>query len=477
MFRPFKENENGIYIEVNATQRIFIDKEIKTKIEVIEYVKRNIELATEMCKEQPVLFLPHFNQFIPEKLCVQIIIQEDVSPSLRSCLLKFYVASYLSAKCLPIPLKNFPDLLKIREQHFEDKYSKINERLRTKILKEMEVTKQKNLKDYIFSYLQNPENYIRIQPEFLESLLDFLIFLIKRQFFLVKEIADLKYALFNFLKYFLSYSKTEVLSNLTDLMMENRLHKKGSSMFSINKSGIQDKLSDVIHTNNQEDISEKNKSFIMKMISCLKYVEDTIFDLRFEYLAHEKESQEFFDLTDINSKMPQKELNKILTTKLEKREDYMVELSRKIASPPTHYTFTLIDMMTMNDLEISQLALEVLIQLYDVRFQFMKKVPYLQVVQSDNIMDSILLKYLSAYKKIFEAESRINKIRNPEDQASEVAEIFGVINNELSKAISDIVDIFGNEEMVYKRTKGLIDKHYLTDITINGTQEVGIRKA
>ena len=474
IFRPFKEMNNRIFIEVNVTRKIFIDKHIKKDIAVIEYVKRNIELATELCKEQPSLFISYFNKFIPEKLCIKIIIQEEVSSSLRSCLLDFYVASYLSAKCLPIPLSSFPDLLKIREEHYNDNYSKVDEKLRSNILKDMDI-KKSNLKDFVFTYLQNPENYIRLQPNFLESLLDFAIFLIKRQFFLVREISDLKYALFNFLKYFMSFSKSDMMSNLTEIMMETKLHKKGSTLY-ISDANMKHKVSAAVFGHQSEDLSDKNKSFILKMIKCLKYIESTIFDLRFEYIAHDKDSQEFFDITDVSKRFTQNKLNKILTEKLEKREDFMVDLSRKVASPSTHYTFTLVDLMSMDDLEISQQSLEVLIELYDVRYEFMKRIPYLQVVQDDQIMKSILLKFLSAYKSIFLAESKITKIRNPDKECEIVCEVFSEISNQLSKALRDIAEVIKQEEAVYKKTKGLINKHGMVGIKPVNTPKTHVRR-
>jgi hypothetical protein len=70
-------------------------------------------------------------------------------------------------------------MLKMRENDFEEKFSKFNEGLRTKTLQEMTLEGgRRNLKDYIFKYMEDPENYIKIQPDFLESLLDLLIFLI-----------------------------------------------------------------------------------------------------------------------------------------------------------------------------------------------------------------------------------------------------------------------------------------------------------
>jgi hypothetical protein len=107
-------------------------------------------------------------------------------------------------------------------------------------------------------------------------------------------------------------------------------------------------------------------------------------------------------MSDLSKRIKQDELNAILRDKKDKREDYMIQLSREVASPTTHYAFTLLDIMTMTDIEVSKQALDIIIELYDVRYQFMKQVPYLQVVNKDGIMDRILWKILSPSKKIFE---------------------------------------------------------------------------
>lgn len=175
-----------------------------------------------MCKDYPVLFLPQYKEFLPEKLCLKMITSEDMAPALKSSLVQFYIESYLSSKCTGIALQKFPDMLKLRENDYEEKYCKFNENLRTQTLKEMTLEGgRRNLKDYIFKYLEDPENYINIQPEFLESLLDLLIFLIKRGFLIVQEIAEIKLAIFNFLKYFMSNDFKEKFKGIAEFLIDN----------------------------------------------------------------------------------------------------------------------------------------------------------------------------------------------------------------------------------------------------------------
>lgn len=104
----------------------------------------------------------------------------------------------------------------------------------------------------------------------------------------------------------------------------------------------------------------------------LKFIEQTIYDLRFEYVAHEEDSTPFFKINDLNKNMKQETLNRLLRQKKDKREDFMIQLSREVASPSNHLAFTLLDIMTMTDLSVSKQALNIIVELYDVRSEFMK---------------------------------------------------------------------------------------------------------
>lgn len=252
-------------------------------------------------------------------------------------------------------MQKYPDMLKLRESDFEVKFSKFNENLRTQTLKEMTLEGgRRNLKDYIFKYLEDPENYIKIQPEFLESLLDLLIFLIKRGFLVVQEIAEIKFAIFSFLKYFMSSNTKGKFQGLAELLIDSNQEKKVIQKIDTQRSEDLNRQDSKIKDIPMKKITGKNLKFVSKMLTALKYIESTIYDLRFEYLAHEDESHHFFDATDLNKNMDQEELNRILKDKLNAREDYMVQLSKEVASPVTHYTFTLLDIMTMTDLEVSK---------------------------------------------------------------------------------------------------------------------------
>jgi len=76
-----------------------------------------------------------------------------------------------------------------------------------------------NVKDYIFKYLEDPENYIKLQPEFLESLINLLIFLLKRGFLVIEEIAEIRLAIFSFIKYFISIDHKHKFSNIAEILL------------------------------------------------------------------------------------------------------------------------------------------------------------------------------------------------------------------------------------------------------------------
>mgnify|MGYP007097703420 CR=1 FL=1 len=71
----------------------------------------------------------------------------------------------------------------------------------------------------------------------------------------------------------------------------------------------------------------------------------------------------------------------------DKKEDYMLLLAKEIAPPDNHYAFMFVDIMTITDLDVAKQSLDVLVELYDVRAQFMKQLPLLQVFSNDGIID------------------------------------------------------------------------------------------
>lgn len=466
IFRPFVRDKEGIHIEIDRISRVKIDDQLQKEVLRMDYIKRNIELATELCKEFPVLFLPQYETFISEKLCLSMIADDNLNSNLKSSLVQFYIASYLSAKCQSIPRIKGVDYLKIREEDYEDKFSKANELIRNRILNDMFIEdKHFNLKSYIYKYLQNPANYIQLQPRFLESLLDLIIYLIQRGFLTVKEIADLKYSLFHFIKFFISATYTNKFKGLADFLVDHTLNRKNSNASKELKDSFMDVDDDSVMNFEMKEvtISERHMNFVSKMIDCLSKLEELIYDLRFEHLIHEDESKDFFSLKDIQKEafIPQDELNNIIDEKITKRENFMLRLSREVASPPTHFSFTLLDFMTMGSIEVSQRSLKLLIKLYEVRYKFMKDVPYIQLVLKDGVMDEIIWRYLKVFKDNFEAEGKINTIRNPELNLGKVVQIYCDINNNLTELISDILMPIEKDNGIKNKAKALVIKHNL----------------
>jgi hypothetical protein len=166
-------------------------------------------------------------------------------------------------------------MLKLREDDYEEKFCKFNENLRTATLKEMTLEGgRRNLKDYIFKYLEDPENYINIESEFLESLLDLLIFLIKRGFLVVQEISEIKLAIFNFLKYFMANDFKEKFKGLAEFLIDNNKEGTMSVRLETEVSHMsQTQMNEGTKTKKKAKITGKNLRFISKMITALKYIE------------------------------------------------------------------------------------------------------------------------------------------------------------------------------------------------------------
>jgi hypothetical protein len=152
-----------------------------------------------------------------------MITSEDIATSLRSSLVEFYIQSYLSAKCIGIPERELPEMFKITEEDYDESLALTDENLKTKSLSEMTLEGGKrNIKEFIFKYLEDPENYIRPAPDFLESLINLLIFLLQRGFFVIEEIAEIRLAIFNFLKYLISHDPAKKLTDITEALIDSQ---------------------------------------------------------------------------------------------------------------------------------------------------------------------------------------------------------------------------------------------------------------
>lgn len=89
-------------------------------------------------------------------------------------------------------------------------------------------------------------------------------------------------------------------------------------------------------------------------------------------MISEKESRDFFDQRGLKQELPQDQKNSILFEIKDKKEDFMLTLSKEIAPPDNHYAFMFVDIMTITDLDVAKQSLDILIELYDVRASFMK---------------------------------------------------------------------------------------------------------
>lgn len=480
IFRPFREKNGTIFIIVSESKRIVIDKEIYKKPSTIDYIIKNVQFATELCRDYPSLFLTKYRQFIPENLCLKMICDSQLSTKLRSELTKFYISSYLSAECQGLEVINYPEMLKIREQDYEEDLCRQNESLRMEALNKMRLgpRTKKTIKDFIFDYLENPENYIRLQPEFLESLLELMGFLVKRGFLYVKEIAEIRLALFNFLKFFLSSSKFKKKFFFISTLLHNKSHaqmnkRRLKSSPKKARTNFLKKAQDWLPKMKEQNLEGKDLSFISKMLTCLQLLEETIFDLRFEHLAHEEESSEFFNMKTIKKDMEKEDIDEELNKKIILKENTMLRISKEIASPPTHYAFTLLEVMIVSDIEVAIKSLEILITIYNTRYKFMKQIPYLQVVCKDEIMDVTLQKYLTISKLIYRAESKIPTISDPERNYEEVVKVFGDINRDLGVLMDDIVIKISKKDAELNKVKSISRRHSLGIDTLDLDLERG----
>ena len=170
-----------------------------------------------------------------------------------------------------------------------------------------------DLSKYLFEYLNNPENYIKIEPRLVESFINLLNFFLDRGFLVVQDIAYAKVSIFNFLKYFLSTQYKHKLKMIIDLLSVKKNAMKGD-----------DNLERDVTNKDEEKIEPKHMRFISKMIDCLGRLEKTIFDLKFEYLIHQPDTLRLFDHSDVSKSLDPKKQYELLVEKQDKRENIMI---------------------------------------------------------------------------------------------------------------------------------------------------------
>lgn len=200
--------------------------------------------------------------------------------------------------------------LRILERDFGEKFIKVNEEIRVSVVQslsqnlemdqiQMGLTKTVNsdVSKYLFEYLNNPENYIKIEPSLVESFINLLNFFLDRGFLVVQDIAYAKMSVFNFLKYFLSTQYKHKLKMIIDLLSVKKNAMKGDD-------NMERDTTQKDEENKKEDkIEPKYMGFISKMIDCLGRLEKTIFDLKFEYLIHQPDTLKLFDHHDVDKSL------------------------------------------------------------------------------------------------------------------------------------------------------------------------------
>lgn len=307
----------SVYIDVSDKTHLAITSTFHRNTRPTDFTIRTIKLATLLSRYSPTLFSKMFQKFLPEILCLKMIQDDTLSHVFRSCLTDFYIAGYLEGKCINLEktlnnpsekqLKSKTGRLRIKEDDFEEKYIRVNEELRVGVImgmtqnldldnEEGEMTNppKKNLIKFLFDYLNNPENYLKLQPQLLESLLNLLNFFLDRGFLIVEDIAHARLALFNFLKFFLAGRFKEKLKSLTQLLLQKTMIGKSSKV--VDDDG--EEKEEVVEE--EKKIQPRYLPFISKMLDCLKRLENTIFDLGFEYLVHQEDSLKLFEHEDIN---------------------------------------------------------------------------------------------------------------------------------------------------------------------------------
>jgi hypothetical protein len=298
-----KVPERCVYVDVNQRVHLAVNSSFYRRTRPADFCIKTIKLATVLSQYSPTLFCSMFENFIPEILCLKMIQDESLSHILRSCIIDFYIASYLESKCIGLDKtlkynsqhsnQKRTDRLRILEKDFGENYIKINEEIRISVVQSLSqnlemdqiqlgLTKSVNsdLSKYLFDYLNNPENYIKIEPRLVESFINLLNFFLDRGFLVVQDIAYAKMSIFNFLKYFLSTQYKHKLKKLIDLLSVRKNAIKGEDNME------RDTVKGEEEEKNEDKIEPKYMRFISKMIDCLGRLEKTIFDLKFEYLIH-----------------------------------------------------------------------------------------------------------------------------------------------------------------------------------------------
>ena len=121
IFIEFIIVEHKIFIENNNEKIEVTNKNISDYSTQFEYIGNVVKLSVELCKGNFVLVIDYFRKIYPLEVCLLLISSSKLSPLFRSLFVDLFTQGYLAYDCRYIPIKTFPNNIKLKHDFSSNK--------------------------------------------------------------------------------------------------------------------------------------------------------------------------------------------------------------------------------------------------------------------------------------------------------------------------------------------------------------------
>lgn len=480
LFRPFRKSGGSVFIELKKGEKESIQDlcgvQIRQSLKM-NYISQTIRLAKELCLGFPFGFTKLYDRyFIPKDECLMMIVDDSLQDEFKSIIIKYFMECYLATECASLSINKFPNLIKLgaSKKQKKSKLEKSKIEKYDKIFKYIELPQSYlpfevtilhhkkgqgySLKSYILTYLSNPMNCILLKPKSLDSLLQILIFMIKRGLVSNEEILVYQTIIFHFIQNMVSkYTSNNSQGNsIKDIKktfqfaIAANAQAKQEERLQGRKGGFAGKVSSSIggsgkskamrsQQQNNQLITFKEQKFLYKMLNFLKITLENRMEIKFNSIATKPDITQIFSLDKISKNVNEQTLKANLVDLMIERNKLLIDETKRIPVPSCHLTFLLFDLLQRSNLNMAERSLELLMMQYHYRSKIFTILPRIQIATSCPIFNPLYLHFSTENAVIQQKQAYIQTFDNPETNATQLVEAFEVIDDSLKKILNDLV--------------------------------------
>lgn len=435
--------------------------------EFIEYLTSSIKLARVISQGHGSIFEVRYRQIMTHDICVDIITSPNIDPRFRAEVLLFFMDCYMEIHTSYLQELKIPELVwfdtieqkKELNALVDNKRNRIINNLFLKIDSEVQelpiesVTlirsskgRFRGLIPYLLEYISSSDVIFNMEKyaTFFLAIIKVIRFIIRKNIFTRNQLMMLKFNLFSFLKNKLvsrpKLDRDRIQFSADELRL---IGSVSSCMMYLEEISLNAKLS--ILMEDEEEQEAKRILFDNSYVDREKVLETKVNKkivlnraAKILHCSSKKAENSTYYLLELAAETDFK-MKEILDTRLIERKRYFFNLGKDIAGDNSHYCYLMLELMKLGDMKISQEALEILINIFQMRRFFMGQIPYLQVIFQDGIIEVLYTRYSKSYNIINDAIKKIRKSSQQKSSMKEIGRLYEDINRNLNEIIKDSI--------------------------------------